>query len=441
MQHPSFTTCYDLVGVGIGPFNMSLAALLSPLTHVNSLFFDQKQRFIWHDGMLLPESQLQVSFLKDLVTLVDPTNPYSFLAFLAKKKRLYQFLNAHFTHIYRAEFSQYLDWVSQALPNLQFGEKVEAIEFVDDTFRVHTDKRRVAGKNIVLGSGIAPHIPAWAVGKTGQNLYHNHEFMHRSQQWHNKRVAVVGGGQSSAEIIQSILADSANLPQTLHWISRRNQFLPMDDSPFVNELFIPSYSQHFYDLPHGLRQRKLKEQKLASDGISMSLLQNIYQRLYKLKLVDGLPLDIRLLPEHEVKQLQQTDTGYTINCHNLSLSHQRNIEVDIVILCTGYQAMVPNYLSQLAPNLIWEGQDFKVNKDYSIVWQGPSGNRIYVQNAAKHSHGIADPNLSLMAWRSAVIINSLLGEQIYDTAQENSVLDWQAIYPLHQPTEELLCDE
>jgi lysine N6-hydroxylase len=38
--------------------------------------------------------------------------------------------------------------------------------------------------------------------------------------------------------------------------------------------------------------------------------------------------------------------------------------------------------------------------------------------------GVADPNLSLMAWRSAVIANSLLGRAIYDVNGESSVFDF-----------------
>src|SRR5579885_2783170 len=83
---------YDLLGVGIGPFNLSLAALMSPLKSTNSIFFERRKSFVWHPGLLLPNAEIQVNYLKDLVTLVDPTNPYSFIAYLAKQKRLYRFM-------------------------------------------------------------------------------------------------------------------------------------------------------------------------------------------------------------------------------------------------------------------------------------------------------------------------------------------------------------
>src|SRR5205807_9663840 len=73
------------VGVGVGPFNLSLAALLAP-TGFDARFFERSANFQWHPGLLLPEATLQVSYLKDLVTLVDPTSQYSFVAFLRAHK-------------------------------------------------------------------------------------------------------------------------------------------------------------------------------------------------------------------------------------------------------------------------------------------------------------------------------------------------------------------
>lgn len=71
----------DLIGIGIGPSNLSTAALLDPLKEINSIFFDCKQEFQWFPGMLFPEATIQVSWLKDLVTLVDPTSRHLFLSF------------------------------------------------------------------------------------------------------------------------------------------------------------------------------------------------------------------------------------------------------------------------------------------------------------------------------------------------------------------------
>jgi L-lysine 6-monooxygenase (NADPH-requiring) len=66
----------------------------------------------------------------------------------------------------------------------------------------------------------------------------------------NKRVVIVGGGQSGAEIFLELARCSgARAPCSLEWVSSRANFLPLDDSPFVNEYFVPGYSRHFRQLP------------------------------------------------------------------------------------------------------------------------------------------------------------------------------------------------
>lgn len=85
----------DFVGVGVGPSNLSLAALAAPVADLDGLFLDQEDTFTWHPGAMLPRSKLQVSYLKDLVTLVDPTSRYSFLNFLVQHGRVYRALVAN----------------------------------------------------------------------------------------------------------------------------------------------------------------------------------------------------------------------------------------------------------------------------------------------------------------------------------------------------------
>ena len=86
---------YDLLGIGIGPFNLSVAALMSKVDK-SSLFLERKSEFSWYPGMLLPNTYLQISFLKDLVTAADPTSPYSFLSYIIQKGRFYRFINAEY---------------------------------------------------------------------------------------------------------------------------------------------------------------------------------------------------------------------------------------------------------------------------------------------------------------------------------------------------------
>jgi lysine N6-hydroxylase len=411
------------VGVGIGPSNLSLAALLEPLDGIDARFYGKDDEFRWHPGLLFPEATLQVPFLKDLVTLADPTNPYSFLCFLASEKRIYRFINANFPRVKRMEFDQYLRWVCKALSNLRFGQPVEAVGCYDgDALTVVAKSETVRTKNVILGSGLEPDVPKCARPHLGRTVFHAHGYLAQDVQLARRRVAVVGGGQTGAEVVCKLLADSASLPEEVCWISRRPNFLPIDESPFTEELFVPAYSDHFYGLPAAERKRLLSEQKLASDGVAPELLAQIYQRLYELEFLEGAGRTWRLCPGHELVGMDAERGHYSLALS--SSTGLRRIDADVVVLCTGYKHCFPSYLEPLAGRLNWHEGGFAVREDFSVEWDGPEDLKIYAQNAARQARGVADPNLSLLAWRSAKIINSLLGRCVYDVDGAAGAIDW-----------------
>jgi lysine N6-hydroxylase len=50
-------------------------------------------------------------------------------------------------------------------------------------------------------------------------------------------------------------------------------------------------------------------------------------------------------------------------------------------------------------------------------------------NAGRHSHGIADPNLSLASWRAAVVVNAIAGSPVYPLPSSRSVCRWNPTAP------------
>ena len=411
----------DAVGVGAGPFNLSLAALLAP-TGFNARFFEMSPDFQWHPGLLFPEAILQVSYLKDLVTLVDPTSQYSFLAFLRAHQRLYRFINRTEIRVSRKEFSQYLQWAAGRLPNVEFGAEVRGVALDEHSFSVQLDRRTIGTKNIVLGTGLVPNIPPWARPHLGDVVFHSNDYLLHPIDATGRVVAVVGGGQSGAEVVWHLLLDLEHLPAQLVWISHRANFLPLDESPFTNELFNPVYSDYFFSLAPEQRDTLLAEQKLASDGVSPVLLQRIYDRLYDLEFLEPAGRRVRLLPGHEVVDMQRGSTGCDLTLRD-RWGAIRTVRTDVSVLGTGYTYVLPEAMQPLASRLSWDRDGFPVRADFSVEWDGPPELRIYAQDAARHMRGVADPNLSLMAWRSAIIANSLLGRQVYDVNGESSAFD------------------
>lgn len=415
---------FDVVGVGVGPFNLSVAALLHPLDSLLSCFLESRPEFQWHPGLLFPESTIQVSYLKDLVTPADPTSPYSFLSFLFAEKRFYRFLNANFHRVTRKEFNQYLRWVCARLPTLRFGCHVRTISIEHELFRIDTNNSVLHARDIILGTGLTPFVPSCTIPHIGPTVFHARDFLPHVQGLAGRRVAVIGGGQTGAEVFLHLLSMSDYTPREILWISRRLNFLPLDESSFTNEFFTPSYTTYFFNLNLANRNRILKEQKLASEGIALPLLEQLYQKLYTREFIEKKPESFSLLPHRELKKMCATHGGWTLGLENQISGIEELIKADIIILCTGYTKSLPVYLTPLADRIPNFSNGFDIRPDFSIVWDGPLQRRIYVQNRAKCTHGVADPNLSLMAWRSATIINSLMGTCIYGIPEDQSLITW-----------------
>ncbi len=414
----------DLIGVGVGPANLSLAALLGPCESLRARFFELRDEFNWHPGLMLPDATIQVSFLKDLVTLADPTNPLSFLCFLHSERDLYSFINADFDSVTRREFNEYLRWACAHLDTLQFSTRIEGVDFEDGAFRVHASDGEYTSQNIVLGKGQRRFVPECIEPHLCADVFHASEYMLEERNLLDKRVVIVGGGQTGAELMLHLLTTDANAPRQVTWISRRSNFQPMDNSAFANELYTPEYSDYFGGLPFEVRKQLLDEQKMTSDGVNHDLLKLIYQRLYEIRFLDKQTDRWRLCPGREVVGLERGEEEWLLSTYQPHSDNYEMAQADVVILCTGYTRAFPPCLSALSQRVPLEGGEFIVGDDYSIKWDGPAENRIYVQNAARAARGVADPNLSLNAWRAARIINSIAGRAVYDIEGSSCMVDW-----------------
>ncbi|MFA9789000.1 lysine 6-monooxygenase, partial [Klebsiella pneumoniae] len=70
--------------------------------------------------------------------------------------------------------------------------------------------------------------------------------------------------------------------------------------------------------------------------------------------------------------------------------------------------------------------NFKVRDDFTLEWNGPKENNIFAVNASMQTHGIAEPQLSLMAWRSARILNRALGRDLFDLSMPPALIQWRS---------------
>ena len=423
------TTGFDVVGVGVGPFNLSLAALLSPLGEVKSRFFERSASFEWHPGMMLAGSCMQTSFLKDLVTPADPTSRFGFLSYLVDKGTFYRFLNAEYPRVLRAEFASYLRWVADRLPNLRFGCDVKEVALCNGRLSVRIDGtcEWLSARNLVIGAGLHPHVPAGLEPALGRDCFHSSSYLNTEISVEKRRVAIVGGGQSSAEICLDLLSGRLGNAASIDWVTRRSNLCPLDETAFTNELFTPDYVRSFHRLPEERRRQLVPRQKLAGDGISPLTLNQISQRLYELECIEHRGPRCRILPEREVRAVRRERAEFRLFAHNAFTGQPETVDADVVILATGYRYRLPECLGPIAERMQRDAEGTpRLNEDFSVVWDGAADQRIYMQNAGRCSHGIADAQLSLAAWRSAVICNSIVGREVYRVDAQAAPIYWHA---------------
>lgn len=419
---------FDIVGIGLGPFNLSLASLLkNKECHLKSVFFEKKNDFVWHKGMLMPETTLQVPFLADLVTMVDPTSQYSFLQYLYAKKRLFQFYFKESFFIPRVEYNDYCQWVCNQLDNLNFNHNVEKVIPSRNGFEVivkHNNKNTsYQCKNIVVGIGSVPQVPECTkhiIQSTSKNCFHSSEFMNYFDDLlskKDKKVVIVGSGQSAGEIFYRLIHSGFD---NISWVTDDAGFFPMEYTPLALEHFSPDYMDFFYNLPNDLKDVLLKKQSFLYKGMNASLLKNIYHILYQKILLEN-NNNIKLNANSNLTNVSEEKGKLLCNFTHNYTKNSLKIEADYVILATGYRQKSLDFLSDLEPFIKkYECGRYQINRDYEVGYECPYGvGRIFVQNMEIFTHGVGTPDLGLGAYRASTIINNIANQEIYHLSKSN----------------------
>lgn len=421
---------YDVVGIGIGPFNLSLAAMLSRCPDIDAVFLDQKACFEWHPGLLLDEVTIQVPFLADLVSMADPASPFSYLQYLHKQGRLYRFYFLERFHIPRREYNHYCQWVAGQLSCCRFGQRVESISWDqhEQCFEVvardmaSDHLNRWLARDLVLGVGTVPSMPTCFARLCGENLFHAGEFLFRRERCRRSpHVTVVGSGQSGAEVFLALLKEQDRYGYRLTWFTRSAGFFPMEYSKLGLEHFSPDYGHYFYSLSQVQRDRVLAGQDLLYKGISVKTIADIYDLLYEHS-IGGRTPDAHLLALVEIEDVvaMADESGYRLVCRHRHQDITFTHDSQCVVLATGYRTVIPTALRGIHSLVRWDDRGrYQIQQDYRLQLTAPISNRIFVQNAETHTHGVGAPDLGLGAHRNAVIINSLAGREVYQVRHRN----------------------
>ncbi|GGS19374.1 lysine/ornithine N-monooxygenase [Streptomyces aureoverticillatus] len=419
---------YDIVGIGFGPSNLSLAIALeehqanSSEQPVRAAFFERQPSFGWHRNMLLPQATMQISFLKDLATFRNPLSRYSFVSYLHASDRLVQFVNNQDFFPTRQEFHQYLEWAesgfrdrvtySSEVTGIRVsgedsgGEQILEVE-VRDT--VGGGTRVVKARNVAVSTGLVPRMPDGMV--RDERVWHSSEFLAkygRMKPEELKNVAVVGAGQSAAEITKYLhdklphAQVSAILPSYGYSVA--------DDTPFANQVFDPTAVDHYYFGTENTRDAFWRYHKNTNYSVvDDDVIRELFRRSYEEEVAGEKRLHFLNLTR--VKEVKRSGNDTRVVLHSLlDGESEQEMDVDALVFATGYSTMDATRLLGDLDRFCQRDEEgrHRVERDYRVVTSGELTCGIYLQGGTEHTHGLTSSLLSNIAVRSGEIADSIV---------------------------------
>ncbi|GIQ71480.1 ornithine monooxygenase [Xylanibacillus composti] len=421
------------VGIGLGPSNLALAIALVEKVEPNDcmdwVFLEKNENICWHPDMLLEGSRLQISFLKDLVTLRNPTSPFTFLNYLKCKGRLNEFINLGRFCTERVEFTDYLTWIHSQLPDelsvLNSTVKEVTPVFEDDSSIRELDvvyldnarevEVRIRTNTVIVAIGGNPSIPNVFKSHIGDRVFHSSQFLSRLNSHKNRkskqRIGVVGSGQSAVEIIKHLYETIPDCE--IHSIFRKSAFKPADNSPFVNEVFFPEETDFMFNLQEDKKRMEVLKEYWQTNysAVELDLLESVYNKIY-IDRVKG----IRQINIHNFSNIEalaeDRDGQYLLTLKHVLTETLSELKLDMIILATGYDRQtLPEFLEPVLPYMQFERSRISINRDYSVNMEECFKPRIYIQGMSQSTHGISDTLLSVLPIRAQEILESVMMHQ------------------------------
>ncbi|WP_181446710.1 lysine N(6)-hydroxylase/L-ornithine N(5)-oxygenase family protein [Streptomyces sp. NTH33] len=406
------TSPYDFVGIGLGPFNLGLACLTEPITGLDGVFLESRPGFEWHSGMFLDGAHLQTPFLSDLVTLADPTSPYSFLNYLKEKGRLYSFYIRENFYPLRVEYDDYCRWAAAGLSSVRFGTTVTEVTYdeTDELYAVRTHTGATyRARRLVLGTGTPPHLPDACRGLGGDFVHTSRYREHRARLQRKESITLVGSGQSAAEIYHDLLGGIDVHGYRLNWVTRSPRFFPLEYTKLTLEMTSPEYIDYYHALPEPTRYRLTEQHKGLFKGIDGDLINDIFDLLYRKNLAG--PVPTRLLTNSALTEAAYDDGTYTLTFRQEEQGKDFELRSEGLILATGYRYAEPEFLRPVRDRLRYDSHgNFDIARNYAV---DVTGRGVFLQNAGVHTHSVTSPDLGMGAYRNSCIIRELLGTEYY----------------------------
>ncbi|MDT9687284.1 SidA/IucD/PvdA family monooxygenase [Streptomyces sp. P9(2023)] len=416
---------HDLIGIGFGPSNVAMAIALSEHNArvgrqeaVTAHFFERQASFGWHRGMLIDDATMQVSFLKDLVTLRNPSSEYTFLRYLQSKDRLIDFVNHKNLFPLRVEFHDYFEWAAAKVDDMvSYGHEVIAVEpvvrdgvveYLDVTARSGAETVVHRARNLVIGTGLRPLMPE-GVERTDR-VWHNSDLLSKVDGLEGtdpKRFVVVGAGQSAAENVAYL---HRRFPEAeVCAVFSRYGYSPADDSAFANRIFDPAAVDEYYASPDDIKRRLMDYHGNTNYSVvDIDLIDDLYRTAYQEKVLGTERL--RFLNISRLTGVEEAGDTVRATVTSLVTGEENVLDADVVVLATGYSPAEPLGLLGDVANRCHRDERgrVQVERDYRIATDPELRCGIYLQGGTEHTHGITSSLLSNTAIRVGEILDSIL---------------------------------
>jgi L-ornithine N5-oxygenase len=192
-------------------------------------------------------------------------------------------------------------------------------------------------------------------------------------------------------------------------VIRSSALKPADDTPFVNEIFSPAYTDVVYAQSKDGRRSLIERFRDTNYAVvDRPLIEQIYEMLYLQNVADN--ARHRLLANTAIEAAVRAANGQIELTMRDGLSgHGRAERFDALVLATGYRRDTHlALLDGLAPHLGDALNEGDVARDYRLATPDHFKPRIYLQGCCEDSHGLSDTLLSVLALRSDEIAASLV---------------------------------
>ncbi|MEE1836375.1 lysine N(6)-hydroxylase/L-ornithine N(5)-oxygenase family protein [Streptomyces sp. SP17KL33] len=431
--HTGADSIYDVLGIGFGPSNLALAIALHEHSAASGTedglrvgFLERQPRFGWHRGMLIDDATMQVSFLKDLVTMRDPTSDFSFLCYLRDRGRLVDFLNLKTLFPLRIEFHDYFEWAAARVEHLvEYSAEVVSVRPVtrDGEIRYFDVTSRAPGdpdsltvrrtRSICVATGLEPHLPPGAA--LSERVWHNSQLLPRVDQVVRsgqpvRRAVVLGAGQSAAEAVDYL---HRSFPEAeICSVFAKYGYTPADDSPFANKIFDPEAVDLYYGAPREVKQSLFDYHRSTNYSVvDMDLIESLSRAMYQEK-VQGRER-LRMMNVSRLREVEAGTEDVKVTVEFLPTGEREILSADLLVYATGYRPQgVGDNLGEIGKLCLRDDEDaLMVGRDHRVTTNPNVTADIYLQGGTEHTHGLTSTLLSTTAVRAGEICASLLARR------------------------------